>query len=317
MDEAIIQPRFCRSYDLPADILEQLASEPDHIRITEDRIYLMIGQQVFCFSADAAGRALAFALAGKKNAPLTRPANAEELYERIIRDPDYLPDAALLKALGAGKNRIYCAAVFRSFYPLENDLHSVVASMAPLENHDAVIPLDYQTAVIVKILEEEATEDMAEFTEAVIGTMEAEGFPGIRAGIGQAGREITDIRSGYREAMQALGIGMRYRKPDRVFIYEKQTLERIVDAIPEERKKEIRQSFSGHGSGTLSEEMLETVRVFFRNDLNITAAAKQLFIHRNTLNYRLDKIRKDTGLDLRAFQDAAVFRILSEIMNEA
>lgn len=277
----------------------------------------MIGQQIFCFSADAAGRELAFALAGKKNAGLSRPGTTEELYERIIRDPEYLPDATLLKVLCVGKNSIYCTAVFRSYYPLENDLHSVVSSMAPLENHDAVIPLDYQTAVIVKNLEEESTEEMAEFTEAVIGTMEAEGFPGIRAGIGHAGPEITCIRSGCREAMQALSLGMRYRKPERVFVYEKQTLERIVDAIPEERKKEIRQSFSGHGSGILSDEMLETVRVFFRNDLNITAAAKQLFIHRNTLNYRLDKIRKDTGLDLRVFQDAAVFRIISEIVNEA
>ena len=62
--------------------------------------------------------------------------------------------------------------------------------------------------------------------------------------------------------------------------------------------------------------MMETVSVFFRNDLNLTAASKQLFIHRNTLNYRLDKIRKDTGLDLRHFQDAVVFRIVIEIPEE-
>ena len=59
-----------------------------------------------------------------------------------------------------------------------------------------------------------------------------------------------------------------------------------------------------------AEEMLETVRVFFRNDLNLTATSKQLFIHRNTLNYRLDKIRKETGLDLRSFEDAVIFRII-------
>ena len=56
--------------------------------------------------------------------------------------------------------------------------------------------------------------------------------------------------------------------------------------------------------------MLETVRVFFRNDLNLTAASKQLFIHRNTLNYRLDKIRKLSGLDLRCFHDAVVFSVI-------
>ena len=66
-------------------------------------------------------------------------------------------------------------------------------------------------------------------------------------------------------------------------------------------------------SNKLTDEMMETVRVFFQNDLNITAASRQLFIHRNTLNYRLDKIKKDFGLDLRCFQDAVVFRIISEI----
>ena len=59
--------------------------------------------------------------------------------------------------------------------------------------------------------------------------------------------------------------------------------------------------------------MMETVRVFFRHDLNITSASRQLLIHRNTLNYRLDKIKRETGLDLRTFQDAVVFRLISEM----
>ena len=62
--------------------------------------------------------------------------------------------------------------------------------------------------------------------------------------------------------------------------------------------------------------MLDTVRVFFDNDLNLTAASKQLFIHRNTLNYRLDKIKKDFGLDLRSFRDAVIFKSVSEMTDE-
>ncbi len=66
----------------------------------------------------------------------------------------------------------------------------------------------------------------------------------------------------------------------------------------------------------MPDELLETVRVFFRNDLNLTAASRELFVHRNTLNYRLDKIRKETGLDLRSFRDAVIFQILSGIPDE-
>jgi carbohydrate diacid regulator len=62
----------------------------------------------------------------------------------------------------------------------------------------------------------------------------------------------------------------------------------------------------------LSGELLETVRVFFLNDLNLTATAKQLYIHRNTLNYRLDKIRKLLHLDVRSFRDAVVFKIITD-----
>ena len=56
--------------------------------------------------------------------------------------------------------------------------------------------------------------------------------------------------------------------------------------------------------------MLETIRVYFQNDLNLSTTARELFIHRNTLIYRMDKVRKATGLDLRKFEDAAVFRLI-------
>ena len=58
------------------------------------------------------------------------------------------------------------------------------------------------------------------------------------------------------------------------------------------------------------------MRVFFQNDLNLSTTARQLFIHRNTLLYRMEKVRKATGLDLRKFEDAAVFRIMMNIRAE-
>ena len=89
-------------------------------------------------------------------------------------------------------------------------------------------------------------------------------------------------------------------------------IERILNCIPKERAAEIRREYPNICSDDgLTDEIRETVSVFFRNDLNLTAASKQLFIHRNTLNYRLDKIRRETGLDLRSFHDAVIFRILS------
>ena len=110
---------------------------------------------------------------------------------------------------------------------------------------------------------------------------------------------------------------MRFSAKESVFMYRKQMLERIIDSIPKEKKKEIRNSFfQNQPGGCLSGELMETVQVFFQNDLNLTAASRQLFIHRNTLNYRLDKIKKIYGLDLRSFSDAAVFKVLLDIPDE-
>ena len=147
--------------------------------------------------------------------------------------------------------------------------------------------------------------------------MESEGITGIKAGIGREADNAENLRNSYRDAVNALFIGSVYHRQDSVYIYNRQVLERIVDSIPAETKKEIRKEYCQlNMPDSLSDEMLETVRVFFRNDLNLTAASKQLFIHRNTLNYRLDKIRKLSGLDLRCFHDAVVFAVISIIPQE-
>ena len=186
-----------------------------------------------------------------------------------------------------------------------------------VEEDDTAVPVDYHTVAFIRNTTDRSVQDLTEYTYAVIGSMEDEGISGIRAGTGMETPDLAGLRQSYLQALEALSTGIKYRGQDSVYLYAEQTLERIVDSIPPDRRKEIRDRFLHSASaGLLSSEMLETVRVFFRNDLNLTAASKQLFIHRNTLNYRLDKIRKDTGLDLRHFQDAVVFRIVIEIPEE-
>lgn len=315
MEKQIIQTQVCRPEDVSSEIRDRLSSAPDHIFISGDNIYLQIEQKVICVPNNPAGNELACAIIRKDTEPLSGPKNIQEFYTRVFRDPDYHPNPSLFRKFRIRQKGKRGIAVFQSISTHERDLCSIVSDMAPTEAGDAVIPIDYRTAVLIKDLEGQSCEEMLEFIEAVTGTMETEGIADIRAGIGREYNDISEIRARYLEAYGALELGMRYHRQDRVFIYEKQTLERIVDSIPEEKKREIAEAFFGSPPvNGLSDEMLETVRVFFRNDLNLTAASKQLFIHRNTLNYRLDKIRKDYGLDLRSFQDAVVFRIISEIV---
>ena len=318
MERETLLTEICSPEDLPEDIRKRLESSPGSVFPYLDRQWILLEGKVLSFPDDKTGREIAIAIAGRKAAALHHPANSAELYERILTDDRYQPPPDLLRKYGIRFGRKRCAAVFRACSPLDRDLLTVIETMTPVEKEDAVIPIDYQTAAYIKDLEGQSADDMAEFTEAVIGTLETEGFLDIRAGVGCESQSQEELRESFSEAKKALTLGMRYHRLDRVYLYERQMLERIIDTIPEEKKKEIRHAFYGDSPETaLSDEMLETVRVFFRNDLNLTAASKQLFIHRNTLNYRLDKIKKEFGLDLRSFGDAVVFRIISEITEES
>ena len=318
MRRDILTAEICRIEDLPYDIRIKLEASPGTVFPYENRHMTLIGGKVYSLPDNEDGRTLAGAIAGRQGEASREPASAAEIYLRILTDSRYQPLPAAIRKYGIRQDRKRCAAVFRACSPLDTDLYTAIVSMAPIEKGDSVISLDYQTAVFIKDMEGQTSDDMTEFTEAVIGTLETEGILDIRAGIGSESNELAGLRGSFSEAGDALSLGMRYHIQDRVYVYEKQMLERIIDTIPENKKKEIQKSFYGNCRETaLSDEMLETVRVFFRNDLNLTAASKQLFIHRNTLNYRLDKIKKEFGLDLRSFGDAVVFRIISEMSDES
>ena len=317
MKEKNGEMEISRYDDLSDKIRSTLASAPDHFCILDNRIYLQINKSIFIFPNNPAFSELVFSISKKPDDQRLKPRNYSEMMEKILNEPDYRPDTAMLRKNSVKQSSRRCAAVFRAFSPIEKDLCSLISSMAPFESGDTVISLDYQTAVYIKDLGNQSIEEMQDFADAMIGTMETEGVVDIRAGIGCECIDINDIRKSCDEGNCAIQLGMRFHRQDHVFVYAKQTLERIIDSIPEEKKAAILRIFFGTDTeNRLSEETIETVRVFFQNDLNLTAASKQLYIHRNTLNYRLDKIRKDFGLDLRSFQDAVIFRIITEIANE-
>ena len=316
MQNDLIQARICRPEDLPDEIRLRLICEPQKTVKENGQIFLLIDQTVICMQDNYPGNELAYAI-NKRNILTEKLRDTAEVFLKLLNDPNYHPDSALLKQSCISNTGRRCTAVFRAYSPIEKDLYSIISSMAPVEKGDAIVPIDYQTSAFVKDLEGQTEDELTEFIEAVIGTMETEGITDVRAGIGTVFSDLSGIRNSCDRALEALCLGIKYHRQDRVYVYGKQTLEKIVDCIPDEQKNSLLESFFRQGSvNALSAEMLETVRVFFQNDLNLTAASKQLFIHRNTLNYRLDKINKEFGLDLRSFQDAVIFRIISEIAHK-
>lgn len=303
--------------EVPESILNALKNDPDHYVRKDNRVYLYRNGMIICCPDNPAGLELIHTImlhSGPFEGP---PENSAELYERILRDSGFIPDDSTLSRCRVKSIIPRCVAVFQAYSVLKDDLFSSFSAIAPIEKDDVIIPIGYQSIALIKNNLPGQTEEFFEYCDAVIGSMEAEGIFEIKAGIGDLVSDIRDLRNSFLKARKALNTGIRYRRSDHVYVYSKQILERIIDSIPEESKKELHRQFFLIGPAqALSEEMLETVNVFFENDLNMTAASRQLFIHRNTLNYRLDKIKKAFGLDLRSFQDAVVFRIMSEMTDQ-
>lgn len=311
MSREVFQAEIIQTDILPDDLQHALSVSPEHIYPYKGHIYLDMGQKTAVFPDSPDIRGFLYTMMQKHGNVPSCPENSEDLFRRILTDPCFSPDMELYKKCRVRYSVCRQVVVFRTTCTLETDLFSILSTIAPLVRNDIILSDGYQSAVMIREISNHETEDLVDFTDAVIGTLEGEGITGIRAGIGREMPDASGLRRSYLEAISALHIGEVYKSSGKVYLYTKQTLERVVDCIPSERQKRIRQEFfSRNDEEPLSEEMLETIRVFFRNDLNLTAASKQLFIHRNTLNYRLDKIKKEFGLDLRSFQDAAVFQIL-------
>ena len=208
-----------------------------------------------------------------------------------------------------GLPRASCVVVLRPEEASPRPLTEVIRELAPLEENDLLAEDGAGRALMIKAGED--PEEIAEFALAMIGTIEGETGLRLRAGISNVHRAPEEWPAGYREALEALDTGDRYRRKAPVQVFARQTLERMVDRIPPEVRTDLRrQVFGEHPERILTEETRETAESFFEADLNLSVAARQMFIHRNTLTYRLDRIQRETGLDLRVFRDAVIFRLL-------
>ena len=123
--------------------------------------------------------------------------------------------------------------------------------------------------------------------------------------------DLVSICDSFDEAQEAINLGLTQRSNKRVFVFQKLLFERFMKQIPRDIKKQFYEtSYTDTIKKLLNDEMQKTVEKFFENSLNLSEAARNLYIHRNTLIYRLEKIQRITGLDLRNFEDAVLLKVL-------
>lgn len=213
-----------------------------------------------------------------------------------------------LRPYGIRDREKRCVVLIR---PLQGTIPSLFREAIPLDEGDRAVPMRNGDVILLLSMGDRTNEEVFEFAAAAAETLENEIGVLCCAGIGRPADTIGGIPDSYREAGIAAETGIRHQIPGRVYTFDRQALERLADLIPEKDAAVYRRMIlPPQAKKVLTDDLLETIRVFFQNDLNLSTTARQLFLHRNTLLYRMEKIRKATGLDLRRFEDAAVFRLV-------
>ena len=176
---------------------------------------------------------------------------------------------------------------------------------------DFITAVDEKDVIIVKELPEaEATKEIEKSARSLITFLQKEGIQGVRISYGTVIHEIKEVSRSYKEAKMALDVGKIFFDSRDLIAYSELGIGRLIYQLPIPlRKMFIREIFGGKSPDEFDEETLTTIYKFFENSLNVSETSRQLFIHRNTLVYRLDKLQKSTGLDLRVFEDAITFKI--------
>ena len=152
--------------------------------------------------------------------------------------------------------------------------------------------------------------EMERYAAQLLAILRAEGEENYHVAYGTIVSDIKEVSKSYKEAKLALDVGRIFFGEKDIIAYNTLGIGRLIYQLPIPLcKMFIREIFEGKSPDDFDEETLMTINKFFENSLNVSETSRQLYIHRNTLVYRLDKIQKSTGLDLRVFEDAITFRI--------
>ncbi|HHV96966.1 MAG TPA: PucR family transcriptional regulator [Clostridiaceae bacterium] len=191
--------------------------------------------------------------------------------------------------------------------------YEIILSIFPNRNKDFVIVIDEENIALVKELKAEDEEKLAKEIESIartiVDTLNAELMVKAIVGIGTIVDNIRDIARSYKEAQTALLVGGIFENEKSLVYYNNLGIGRLIYQLPTTLcKLFLKEVFKDNSLERLDSETIHTINKFFENNLNVSETARQLYVHRNTLVYRLDKIQKMTGLDLRMFDDALIFK---------
>jgi len=187
----------------------------------------------------------------------------------------------------------------------------IVRGIFPDRPRDFVTAVDENSIILVKeITERDSTREIEHVANTIVDTLTTEAMSRVYVAIGTVVKDLRDVSNSFKEARLAQEVGKIFESEKQIVSYERLGIGRLIYQLPLQLcRMFINEMLQGFVVDDIDEEMFTTVMKFFENDLNVSETSRELYIHRNTLVYRLDKLQKMTKLDLRKFSDAITFKI--------
>ena len=187
----------------------------------------------------------------------------------------------------------------------------VIQSLFPDRQNDFVLSIGEGDVVLIRQMPEgTGIKDLNKIASTIEEALRSGGEPTVVVGIGTVATHLRDLAKSYKEAQIAIEVGKVFDTERYVINYENLGIGRLIYQLPTTLcEMFLQEVFKKNPIDALDKETLFTIHKFFENNLNVSETARKLFVHRNTLVYRLEKIKKLTGLDLREFDDAITFKV--------
>lgn len=188
---------------------------------------------------------------------------------------------------------------------------TMIRNIFSARTHDFITSVDDKGIIIVReLVSTETYENLEATAHMLVDMLGAEAMTQAWVAYSNVANGLRDLANAYKEARMALEIGKIFYSERNVFGYRKLGIGRLIYQLPEEVcEMFIEEIFDGESLEVIDGETLNIIRTFFENNLNLSETSRQLYVHRNTLVYRFEKIQKRFGLDLRSFEDALTFKI--------
>ena len=219
------------------------------------------------------------------------------------------PRAVIVFEIAPGKNEV--GRNVSAGLEAEAAAAQMLGGLFSTQSGDYLTEVEENSVILIKSLSSvDDYQELERCAATAVDMLGTEAMVDARAAYGTIVTELKDLSKSYKEACMAMDVGQIFYAGRRILSYNELGIGRLIYQLPVTLcKMFLHEVFGNYDPGQIDQETLATIQTFFDNNLNVSETSRQLFIHRNTLVYRMEKLEKATGLDIRTFDDAMTFRI--------